>query len=301
MQRKVKQNATKTKFTPLTVFLLATLCLYVVIIVALLVWALSTSFKTWMEFAANVVWFPRIKEGSWAWNYGYILKNLYMNARIPGEQPTGFLGLYGNSLAYSIGCAFVTTLWPCTTGYLCAKFRWKFSKFIHTVVIVTMILPLVGTLPSEMQIITSLNLDDKIWGMWLIKSSFLGMYFLVFYDAFRGLPESFSEAAKVDGANNWQILFQIMFPLILNLFFTVMLIMFVQFWNEYQFATLYLPNKPTVAIALYQVEFGGSYDVFEDPTMKMAIAILAMLPVMVLFVVFNNKLMGNLTVGGVKG
>ncbi len=301
MRTDIKKSTIRNQFSPITVILLVVLCLYVAIIIGLLIWALSTSFKSWIEFASNVVWFPRFREGSWEWNYGFVLKNLYINSRIPGEQPTGFLGLYANSLLYSVGCAFVGTLWPCTTGYLCAKFPWKFSKMIHTVVIVTMILPLVGTLPAEMQMVRLFNLNDKIWGTWIIKSSFLGMYFLVFYNAFKSMPEAFSEAAKVDGANNWQILFTIMFPLIINLFFTVMLIMFVRFWNEYQFAVLYLPNKPTIALALYYIEFGGGYVAFEDPTMKMTVAILAILPVMILFIFLNNKIMGNLTIGGVKG
>ena len=296
----MKKHTTKTRFTPLTIGLLIILCVYVAIIFLMLLWALSASFKNWLEFAANPIWLPRFREGSWAWNYGTLIESFYINARIPGEQPTGFVGLFSNSMLYSVGCAFVSTLWPCLAGYLCAKFPCKFSKAIHSVVIVTMILPLVGTLPSEMQIIRGLGFDDSFIGMWLTKSSFLGIYFLVFYSSFQMIPEAFSEAAKVDGANNWHILFQIMLPLSVNLFLTVFLIMFVQYWNEYQFAALYLPNKPTVAIALYHLEFGGSYDAFADPTMKMAFSILATLPVLILFIFFSDKIMGNLTTGGVK-
>ena len=82
MRVKTKQSVLKNQFSPLTVILLIALCIYVAIIIGLLVWAVSTSFKSWIEFASNVVWFPRFKEGSWKWNYGFVLENLYINSRI---------------------------------------------------------------------------------------------------------------------------------------------------------------------------------------------------------------------------
>ena len=110
-----------------------------------------------------------------------------------------------------------------------------------------MIIPTVGNLPSELQMVVSLNLYNKIYGLWLLKANFLGMYFLMFYGVFKAFPASFTEAAKIDGANNWTIMIKIAFPLVFNVMSTVLLINFINFWNDYQTPLLYMPAYPTVA------------------------------------------------------
>ena len=133
-----------------------------------------------------------------------------------------------------------------------------------------------------------------------MKANFLGMYFLVFYATFKGLPMAYTEAAKIDGANNMRILLRIVLPLAKNTFFTVMLINFIAFWNDYQTPLIYLPSYPTIALGMYHMasttENGMSY-----VPMRMTGAVLMMIPIMVLFMLFHKRLLGNVTVGGIKG
>lgn len=65
-----------------------------------------------------------------------------------------------------------------------------------------------------------------------------GFYFFVMYSAFKAMPIGYSEAAKIDGASNGQILLAIAMPLIKNLFLTVLLINFVEYWNNDQSSAL---------------------------------------------------------------
>lgn len=74
---------------------------------------------------------------------------------------------------------------------------------MHTTVLITMVIPVVGSLPAEIRMAQSLGLYDQIWGMWILKANFLGMYFLVFYNIFKALPASYTEAAKIDGAREY--------------------------------------------------------------------------------------------------
>lgn len=298
MKKKRFKSSTKVRYTPLTVIMLVLLVVYTAIIIWLLIWALMNSFKSQAEFRVNISGLPK----QWVWNYSFIYENFFI--RVPtaeGEELIGILQLYGNSLLYSIGCAFVATFFPCITAYVCARFPFRFGKVIYTIVIVTMILPLVGTIPSELQIAKGLGLYDSIWGIWIMKCSFQGMYYLVFYNFFKNIPKDYTEAAKVDGAGNFRILFKIMFPLVRNLFLTVMLIMFVGFWNEYQVALLYLPSHPTVGYGLYWMANRSENNGLNTIPMKLAASVMTLLPILILFIFTHKKLMGNVSIGGIKG
>ena len=129
------------------------------------------------------------------------------------------------------------------------------------------------------------------------------MYFLVFYETFKGIPMTYSEAAMIDGASDWYIMTKICLPLVLNVFTTVALITFIQYWNDYQTPMLYMPDYPTISLGLYDLFKGvGAMrnDVATD-VMKLTLATVVMVPILVLFLALKDKLIGNLTVGGIKG
>mgnify|MGYP000050744015 CR=1 FL=1 len=296
----VKINKEKhEKFTTTTVVMLVVLILYTVSLFIPLLWASITAFKDYFDFRINVIGLPE----KWVWNFGTVFNGF----KIPivsddGGRSIGMMEMYLNSILYAVGCALCKTLTLCITAYCCARFPYKFSKVVHTVVIICMVLPIVGSLPSEISMAKALGLFDHVWGQWVMKCSFLGMYFLVFYSIFKAMPNGYTEAAKVDGAGNLRILLQIVMPLVRNTFFTVALIMFIDYWNDYQIPLVYMPTHPTVAYGLFYLantdQAGG--DLATVP-MRMAGAIMMLIPTIILFLCFHKRLLGNLTMGGLKG
>lgn len=217
--------------------------------------------------------------------------------------------MYVNSFLYAGGCGLAAAVVPLIAAYACARFHYRFSRIMHTTVILVMMIPIVGSGPSELNIVKNLGMLDKIFTLWIMRANFLGLYFLMYYEVCKAFPTSYSEAAKIDGANNFQIFFKIALPLIKNTFFTVFLIQFISFWNDYQAPMIYMPSFPTVAMglnALMQVAGGGPstsigiFDMVYTPS-RMAAAVLTAVPVTIIFACFQKRLLGNLTVGGIKG
>ena len=180
-----------------------------------------------------------------------------------------------------------------------SRFNFRIGKVIYGAVIVTMMLPIVGSAPSEISITQALGIYDTFIGAWIQKASFIGLYFLIFYDSFRFIPKDYVEAATLDGAGEFTIFFKIMLPLVKNTFVMVFLLLFIEYWNDYQTPLLYLPTHPTVMYATQQLSQKGESG-YGTP-MKMASCIVVAIPLIVLFSVFSDKIMGDLTVGGVKG
>ncbi len=294
-----KENAKvlKTKFTPFTIVLLIVLAAYVLSMFTLIGWALITSFKSPNDFRTNAIGMPE----KFVWNYTFVYTKFYVSVLTESGMEVVYMEtMFVYSILYSLGCAFFQTLVPCITAYLCARFNYKFSKIVYTAVIVVMILPIVGSLPAELQMAKNTGLYDSIWGLWIMKANFLGMYFLVFYDGFKGLSMTYTEAAKIDGASNMHILLAIVLPLVKNIFFTVMLVNFIGFWNDYQVPLLYMPSYPTVAYGMYNMANTRENNLSSVP-MRMTGAMLMFIPIFTLFLIFQKRLLGNLTVGGIKG
>lgn len=294
-----KENAKvlKTKFSPFTIVLLIVLAAYVLSMFTLIGWALITSFKSPNDFRTNAIGMPE----KFVWNYTFLYTKFYVSVLTESGMEVVYMEtMFVYSILYSLGCAFFQTLVPCITAYLCARFNYKFSKIVYTAVIVVMILPIVGSLPAELQMAKNTGLYDSIWGLWIMKANFLGMYFLVFYDGFKGLSMTYTEAAKIDGASNMHILLAIVLPLVKNIFFTVMLVNFIGFWNDYQVPLLYMPSYPTVAYGMYNMANTRENNLSSVP-MRMTGAMLMFIPIFTLFLIFQKRLLGNLTVGGIKG
>jgi len=293
----------KTKFTPLSAVLLVVLVLYTAFLFGLVYWGIINSFKEYtFDFFVggnNGFKFP---ETAYTGYYKYFFNDYFIEVFKNGhtEHATLFEMIH-NSFVYAIGCAFFQTIVPCLTAYVCARFNFKFLKIYPAIVIITMAIPIVGSTSSEIMMARYFGLYDQLWGMWLMKANFLGFYFLIFYTSFKNLPNAYSEAAKIDGASNFSILFKISLPLVRNTLLTIFLIYFIQFWNDYQTPMLFINNRPTIFYAIYRVfHFIAIEGDYANICATCALAVIGLVPTTVIFILFHKRLLGNITVGGIK-
>ncbi len=290
-RNKIKGNTSNAFSWALTVLLI----LYSVLLILMFLWCLMTSFKDTFDYIMNPFGLP--KEWKWS-NYSILFDTIRVQTAT--KRWVYMDEMFLNSLLYSLGCTIAATMTPCIVAYLTAKYKFRLNKVIHTIVIVAMILPIVGSLPSELQLVKTLGFYDHMWGMFILKANFLGMYFLVFYAVFKSLSWEYAEAAFVDGAGHFTVMVRIMLPLVKSTIFAVAIMVFIGFWNDYQIPMLYIPSWATVAYGLFQFSNIGEEGA-SSVSIVMAGSILVMLPMIIVFIIFKDKFIGNLTVGGIKG
>ncbi len=275
----------------------AVLAFYALFLFILFYLAIVTSLKDYGEFMlGSKIGFPKnpsFKNFTTAFEV--------FGVRISSTYTAYLFEMLLNSVIYSIGCGFTATAVPCLVAYLVAKYNVWLNKVIYFSVIFAISLPIIGALPSEIQIATALSLKNTIYGLWIMRGSYLGMYFLVFYATFKGLSNEYMEAAQMDGASQMAIMFKIVFPLIKTSFFAVFILQFISYWNDYQSPLIYMKSYPTAAVGLFSfmynpMQTGGALE-----TSQMAGCLILFFPVFILFICFKNIFMGNLTVGGIKG
>ncbi len=336
MIKKKKQSAPFTVANVIFIVLFAILAAYSLYLIFMLLWGLNTSLKSSDDFSfmKNYMGLPNIGDPDFGSreeflhlaNYKKVLKTFRITQsetyyrgtkQIFSMTQTNFGAWVGaesesdltyayfpdmlvNTLIYVLGCALVSSFIPALTAYLTAKYKYKISGVIFVAYTLMMCMPVVGDQPTRLAFFKALGLYDTMAGVILQWASGAGLYFFVFYAYFKGVPETYREAASIDGAGDTTVMFRIYFPLAIKMIMTVFLLQFVTLWNDYQTPLLLLPTKPTLAYGVYFFSSLSLDHASYNEPLRIAASMMLALPILIIFIIFKNKLMGDISLGGIK-
>ena len=294
---KNKKNKIKSSYKGFAIVSTVFLSIYSLSILFMLGWALLSTFKGRFDFSDNVFRLPQ----EWIFsNYKTVFENLAVNIRLDhGTRDVLFPELLFNSLALAFGGATMTIVAHVLVAYACAKYPFKYTKFLYAFVIFTIIFPTVNNLPSTMLIVRGLGLYDNYLGILFMKFGFLGTYFLILYATFKSIAWDYAEAAFIDGASNLRVLVSIMIPMASASIGTIFVLSLIAYWNDYMTNVLYMPSMPTISYALFLFRSNPSGEITVPVILTASICLC--IPVLALFIAFKNKIIGNLSIGGLKG
>lgn len=280
------------------IILYVIVAVYCLSMVYVLLFGLINSLKDATDFEwLNPFGFPH-KEFGWKFdNYSKVLKEFKVSSMSMGGEEVGFMGMFVNSLLYAVFMSLFSMATQIMVAYAIAKYDFKLKPILYGVAVIVMLLPIIGSLASEVQMADTFNFRNNLLGICLMKCKYAGLYFLVFYATFRSVSWTYAEAAQIDGAGHLKIFIEIMLPLIKSTVFAVFILLFIEFWNDYYTPMIFLPQSPTMSYGLFVFQTDNR----ASQPIQLAACLLTCLPILVLFVVFKNKIMGNVTMGGLKG
>lgn len=209
----------------------------------------------------------------------------------------------GRSLINSLFVATITTTLVMITGslvgYALAKMRFKGRDLIFYVIVFTMSLPFQITLIPNYITMVNLHLVDSYMAL-IIPFAVSAFAILMFRQAFQGLPHSLIDAARLDGCNELQIIFRILWPNIKPTLVTVAILTFIGSWNEVLWPLIVIRNEQLMTmpqlVTLFAV--GGRADT--QLGVKIAAAVLLALPVMIAFLFFQRHFIQSMASTGLK-
>lgn len=280
------------------IILYVIVAVYCLSMVYVLLFGLINSLKDATDFEwLNPFGFPH-KEFGWKFdNYSKVLKEFKVSNMSMGGEEVGFMGMFVNSLLYAVFMSLFSMATQIMVAYAIAKYDFRLKPLLYGVAVIVMLLPIIGSLASEVQMADTFNFRNNLLGICLMKCKYAGLYFLVFYATFRSVSWTYAEAAQIDGAGHLKIFIEIMLPLIKSTVFAVFILLFIEFWNDYYTPMIFLPQSPTMSYGLFVFQTDNR----ASQPIQLAACLLTCLPILVLFVVFKNKIMGNVTMGGLKG
>ncbi len=262
--------------------------LYAFTLIFAMLWAFSASLKSQNEFYENINGLPR----EWLFsNYVTAFSSVQANGN-------NMFVMFWNSVWYSCGGAALGVFTSSVTAYVVAKYKFPGRGFIYGLALVTMMIPIVGSFPSQYKVYTALGIIDTPL-LLITKAAGFGFNFIVLFSFFKTLSWTYAEAGFIDGASHLKVFFRIMLPQALPVIGSLFMVAVVQLWNEYMEPNLFLQSYPTLSSGLYifQLEMtrGINYPVL------FAGLIVSVIPVIILFVCFQKTMMESMSVGGIKG
>ena len=267
---------------PIAILLVLVFCL------APVLWQLLTSFKVNEDISAvPTVYFPtRFTLDHY--------KELFI------RRP--FWRYIFNSAFVSITSTFVALAIGAPAAYCLARLRiWGKRTILAGVLIVTLF-PGILLFLGLLEIIQKLGLANNYLSLIIPYTAInLPLTILVLRSFFEQLPKDLEDAAKVDGYNTWQMLLKILLPMTVPALVTTGILTFIAAWNEFIFALTFMTQENMKTIPVAAAQLGGA-SVFEIPYGPIAAAtVLGTLPLVLLVLFFQRKIVQGLTAGAVKG
>ena len=226
------------------------------------------------------------------------LKQQVSDAQL-GMRYVGYLEMFWNSAWFSVGATLMKMMATIFFAYAVARFEFPGRKLLYGFVILQMMLPVYGQTSANYSLLSKLGMVDTPLFL-LAQGAGHGMFFLIAYSFFRNLPTEYVEASKIDGAGPFTIFFKVMLPLAKPITSALAIMQFIACWNDYQTVIIYLKSYPTLSGALYTLK-DQAFNLGLQTPQYFAGIILSVLPVAILFLVFNKQIMENVSVGGLKG
>ncbi len=262
--------------------------IYAVALLFVFGWIFINSFKTREQYLHSI----------WSLPKSFNFKNYAAVWRF--ESSTSFVDMFKNSVLLctvmpTVGC-FVTSF----AAYVLAKFKFKSREFIYFLHILPMMVAIAGTQASTYLLLDAIGLADSFWGLLLMGSGGTGMNFLLLYGTYKNISDTYMEAAEIDGASDFRIYFQIMMPQAFGIIGTLWLFGFISTWNDYATINMFYFSHPTVAVGLEALRTEFIENDLEYPTYYAAL-VLSMLPIIILFILFQEQIMKLSLGGGIKG
>lgn len=251
-------------------------------------WAIISSLKTNMElFESNPTLWPKSPTFS---NYVKVFQERPFHVNII------------NSIIVSGITTIITLVFGSFAGYAIARLHMRGKAFVMALILSVSMFPQISILGSLFVILRKLGFISTYQGLIIPYVAItLPLTTWILQNFFRDLPKEIEEAAAIDGCSRLRTLFQIVFPVSAPGLVATGLLTFISAWNEFLFAFTFMqkPNYYTVPVAIAM--FAGRSQYEQPWGQLMAAAVIVTVPLVVLVLIFQNKIIAGLSSGAVKG
>jgi multiple sugar transport system permease protein len=249
-------------------------------------WLFITTMKSPIEaFIMPPDWFPK--------------PNFVKYTEIWEKAP--FLKGILNSLKVAVPIVTIGTFTSSLAAFAFAKLRFPGRSFLFLMLLATIMIPFPVVMIPQFVMFSELGWVDSLRP--LIIPAMLGNVFMMFFirQFMNGISDEFVEAAKIDGASLFGIFIKIMLPMVKPAIAAQLILWFLGIWNDYLGPRIYLSTPEKKTIQLMMADFNAFYVIQSDYPLIMAAALIVMVPILIVFLVFQRYFVESLNFTGIKG
>lgn len=251
-------------------------------------WMVVTSFRDVGYTSDNTPWFTHVTLDNYA---------TALSTKLGNNLPGALL----NSLFIGVCVTLISLVVGIFASYALARLDFKFKGVILGIILAASMFPGVALITPLFQLFTNINWMGTYQALIIPEISFalpLTVYTLVSF--FREMPWDLEEAARIDGCTQSQAFRKIILPLAAPAVFTTAILAFISSWNEFLISSQ-LSSDATQPVTVAIASFTGSQPHQEPYTAIMAAGTIVTVPLIILVLIFQRRIVAGLTAGGVKG
>ena len=250
-------------------------------------WMVLTSFKSYGSY--NSEYIPKLFVSS------PTLEN-YISAFSEGN----LAGYVGTTVLFTVITTGVMLFVTILAAYAFARLKFKGKNIVFTLFLSLMMIPNELVVITNFVTITNWNLRNTFMGL-ILPSITSVFYIYLLKENFEQVPEELYKAAKVDGLSDWEYLWKVLLPVCSPTVVTITILKVIECWNSYVWPRLITDNEK------YYLVSNGIQEIRENgfgreniPAMMAAVVVIS-IPLIILFLLFHNKIMEGVKRGGTKG
>ena len=228
--------------------------------------------------------------------HGFTLKNFP-----EAIKKMNFYRAFGNSLLITCVSTVLTILLSSMTSYIMVRRKWKITGILFAMMIASMVIPFQVLMIPLVSLYGGLLgiLNHRMTLIFMHVGFSLSMATFMFHGAIHtNVPLALEEAATIDGCTSWQTFWKIVFPMLKPTIATIAIIDAMAFWNDYLLPSLVLGRKELYTLPIATQLFYGTFST--DIGLIMAALLLAMLPILLLYLFLQRYIVEGVTAGAVK-
>ncbi|MCM3272506.1 carbohydrate ABC transporter permease [Paenibacillus elgii] len=261
------------------------LTIYALVTLYPLFWLFVSSFKTNEEFHSKPFSLPEV----WQWDN-------FVRAWEVSAMGTSLV----NSTIVTVLSLALTLVLGALAAYVLARFDFKLKPLFMGLFLLGMLIPIHSTLVPLFVLMKKVGLLDTYAALVFPYTAFeLPLAIFVVAAYLTAIPKEIEEAALIDGTGYWGIFFRMMLPLSLPALSTIAILGFLRFWNDFAFALVFISKPALKTIPLSLSVFATGYAT--DYKLTMAAMSIAVLPTIIVYLLFQEQIMKGMTAGAVKG
>lgn len=247
--------------------------------------ALMNSFKTNGELLTNVIAFP---------------SSFQFDNYVRTFDKMSYWRSLGNTVFLAILSVVLISLFSALAGWKLCRTKTRLSRFVFGMFIFSMLIPFSSIMIPLYRVVLVLGLKNSLVGLALIYAGLgVSMAIFIYYGFVKSIPVELEEAAAIDGCNSIQTFFLIVFPMLKTTTATVAITNLLWVWNDFLLPLIVLSDNRKYTLLLSTNTLFGQYS--SDWTAILSALILAALPAIILYIVFQKQIMHGISDGAVKG
>lgn len=283
------ERAARNKKIQHAIFLIVLIALFVIFIFPFFL-VIINAFKDKADITRSPLSIIGVKKGFTVKNFPEAMRKM------------NFWTVFANSAIITVCATILTILFSAMAAFVLVRNKWKACTIFFTAMIASMVIPF------QVLMVPIVSVYGGIFGVLnhrltliLMHTGFsVSMATFMFHGAINtNVPRELEEAAEIDGCTRWQTFWKIVFPLLSPTIATVTIIDAMAFWNDYLLPSLVLTKKDLYTIPIATQAFYGTYST--DIGLIMAALLLAMLPILILYLFLQRYIVEGVTSGAVKG